>query len=264
MGVALQDAPVHEGPGVAFIGIADDVLDVSRGIPAEFPFEPGGKAGAAPAPQARGLDLGDHLLRGHLGDRLAEGLIASPGDVFFDALGIDEAAIPQGDLHLFAEEGQIFIFGELRRQFRGVRVGIGPDHALHQKIFLVDAAQGLVLINPPFFQGFHQGGGRLRGHGLVGQAHLLGIDHVHQGLPLAKADAAGLRQDHVQAQFRDLLGQGRIDLVRPGGDAAGGHPHHDLDLVGIGQGQTLLLDFFQLLQIGDFHNALAPFRCRNR
>ena len=116
-----------------------------------------------------------------------------------------------------------------------------------QEIFLVNAAQGLVLINPPFFQGFHQGGGRLRGHGLVGQAHLLGIDHVHQGLPLAKADAAGLRQDHVQAQFLDFLGQGRIDLVRPGGDAAGGHPHHDLDLVGIGQAQTLLFDLFKLL-----------------
>ena len=52
MGIALEDAPVHEGPGVAFIGIADDVLDVTRGLPAKLPFEPGGKAGAAPAPQA--------------------------------------------------------------------------------------------------------------------------------------------------------------------------------------------------------------------
>ena len=38
MGVALEDAPVHEGAGVAFIGVADDVLDVTRGIPARIPI----------------------------------------------------------------------------------------------------------------------------------------------------------------------------------------------------------------------------------
>ena len=86
-------------------------FDVSRGLPAELPFEPGGKPGAAPAPQARGLDLGDDLFRGHVGEGLAEGLVAAPGDVFLDALGIDEAAVPQGDLHLLLEKGQVIIAG---------------------------------------------------------------------------------------------------------------------------------------------------------
>ena len=38
MGVALQDAPVHEGPGVAFIGIADDVLDALPGPSGRIPI----------------------------------------------------------------------------------------------------------------------------------------------------------------------------------------------------------------------------------
>ena len=62
MGVAFEDAPVHKGPGVAFVGVADDIFHVARRIPAEFPLHAGGKTAAAPAPQARGLDLGDHLL----------------------------------------------------------------------------------------------------------------------------------------------------------------------------------------------------------
>ena len=63
--VALQDGPVHERPGVALVGVADDVLLVARGVVAELPLEAGGEAGAAPAAQARALDLVDDLLPAH-------------------------------------------------------------------------------------------------------------------------------------------------------------------------------------------------------
>ena len=52
VGVALQDAPVHEGPGVAFVGVADDVFLIGLVFGGEFPFHPGGEAGPAPAPEA--------------------------------------------------------------------------------------------------------------------------------------------------------------------------------------------------------------------
>ncbi len=56
VGVAFQDATVHIGAGVAFVGVADDgALAVVLG--AGGPFDAGGKAAAAASPQARGLDL---------------------------------------------------------------------------------------------------------------------------------------------------------------------------------------------------------------
>ena len=55
--VALQDRAVHEGAGVALVGVADDVLDVALGLAGELPLETGGEAGAAAAAQAAAQDL---------------------------------------------------------------------------------------------------------------------------------------------------------------------------------------------------------------
>ena len=58
MRIAFQDAPVHKGPGVALVGIADDILELTRRLAGRIPTsEPGGETGAAPAPQARRFDL---------------------------------------------------------------------------------------------------------------------------------------------------------------------------------------------------------------
>ena len=49
-----------------------------------------------------------------------------------------------------------------------------------------------------------------------------------------------LLQDHVQLELGDLPLQGLPDLVGACGNAAGGHAHHDLDLIGVGELEALL------------------------
>ena len=85
-----------------------------------------------------------------------QGPVAAPGNVFLYPLGIDEAAIAQGNFYLFGEERQIFVAGNVAGQFRGVRIGVGTGDALHQKFFLIDAAQEVVPIELPGPDGFQQ------------------------------------------------------------------------------------------------------------
>ena len=70
MGVSFANRPVHKRPGVALVGVADDVFLVGRVLPGEFPFHAGGKSRSPPALQpGLGDDL-DHLLRGFIEVRM--------------------------------------------------------------------------------------------------------------------------------------------------------------------------------------------------
>ena len=155
----------------------------------------------------------DDRLGAHAGQHLVQGGIAAPGDVLLDALRIDETAVPQGDLYLLFEEGDFIIPGDLPGQLRGMGIGVRPEGAFDDELLLVDAAQGVVLEDFPGLDGRNQSLGLLRRHGLVADPHLLGVDHVHQGLFLAETDAAGLLQDHVQPELGDFGLQGLPDLV---------------------------------------------------
>ena len=62
-----------------------------------FHFEAGREARAAAPLQTRSLELGDHVRGRHLGQRLAQRLIAVVRDVVFDALRIDQARALQHD-----------------------------------------------------------------------------------------------------------------------------------------------------------------------
>ena len=50
--VAFEHGAVHEGAGVAFVGVADDVLLLLAGLGDGAPFQAGGIAGAAASAQA--------------------------------------------------------------------------------------------------------------------------------------------------------------------------------------------------------------------
>src|SRR5262249_24416716 len=50
--VALQDAAVHEGPGVPLVGVADDELAAGGHLGDRGPLQPGRITRAAPTPQA--------------------------------------------------------------------------------------------------------------------------------------------------------------------------------------------------------------------
>ena len=63
--VVAQDVAVLEGTRLTLVGVADKVL-LTRELPRhEAPFQAGGKARAAPAPQSGGLHFGDDLLGRH-------------------------------------------------------------------------------------------------------------------------------------------------------------------------------------------------------
>ena len=102
--VAFKLGAVHECARVAFVGVAHDVFLVAGSLLAELPLEAGGEARAAPSADAGFLDLLDDLVGGHLGERLGEGAPAIHGDIFVDALGVDDAAVSAGHLVLVAEE----------------------------------------------------------------------------------------------------------------------------------------------------------------
>jgi hypothetical protein len=75
--IAFQQRPIHEGPWVTLVGIAEDVFHRGFGLAGELPLEPGGKTGAAAAAQTAAEHFAHHLLWGHLGEYLGQGLIPS-------------------------------------------------------------------------------------------------------------------------------------------------------------------------------------------
>ena len=103
VGVAFHDVAVLDGAGLAFIGVADDVLGGDGAGPGEGPFEPGGEAGAAPASEARVLHRVDHLFRGH-GQGLFQAVVAAPGQIVVQAHGVD--LIHVGQEHQLIAAGQ--------------------------------------------------------------------------------------------------------------------------------------------------------------
>ena len=105
VGVALQDAAVHEGAGIALVAVAEDVLHVARRATCERPLDSGGEARAATPTQPGGLHRVDDLLRGHLAEHPREGGVAVLCDVLLDGERVDHAAVPEDDLDLLLEEG---------------------------------------------------------------------------------------------------------------------------------------------------------------
>ena len=77
------------------------------GLAEELPLEAGEVAGAAAPAQLGGLDLLDDQLRVGVDQDLVERLVAADGDVLFDVVRADEAAVAQHDLLLRLEERHV-------------------------------------------------------------------------------------------------------------------------------------------------------------
>ena len=107
--VGLQHAAVHERAGVAFVGVADDVADLLRGLGGHGPFLARGEAAAAAAAELRLRDLVDDPLPVARFQHLGQGLEAAVVEVLFHALGVEHAVVPQGDAALAIEEGHVAV-----------------------------------------------------------------------------------------------------------------------------------------------------------
>src|ERR1019366_4654260 len=103
-----QDAIV-EGPGFAFVGIADHVVRLALGFAAGLPFQAGGEAGAATSAQIRRLELSNQPLRAareRRGERIAGREFAAEQNVLAPHLVLDAEvfARPVGERDLVADQ----------------------------------------------------------------------------------------------------------------------------------------------------------------
>ena len=225
VGVGLQHGAVHEGPGVALVGIADDVLLLGGHLGDGGPLEPRGVAAAAAPAQPAGGHLPQDLRRGHLGEGLDHPGIAADGDVALEALRVDDAGVLQHDLLLAGEEG-----------------GIG---GLAQALHRGSAEAGRDLFGIPSADVAIQ-------HGL---GDIPGLDR-HQGTGGAEPHAAHTL--HLAGvTLADGALQGLEDRGRAGGLATRRHAHPHL-MVQIGVQCTGL--FGHLGQIVQVHTAISARR----
>ncbi len=73
IGEGFEDHAIHEGAGVAFVAVADDIFEAAGGIAGQFPFLAGGETGAASAAEAGMFDEFDEVEIGLIDDRLFRG-----------------------------------------------------------------------------------------------------------------------------------------------------------------------------------------------
>src|ERR1039457_7152477 len=189
MRVAFEHRAIHERAGIALVGVADDVFFLLAGLGHGAPFEARGIARAAPPAEAAADDLLNRFLRAPPGDGVYQREVAVVGDVVFDALGIDLAAVLQYDLLLALEEGHV----------RGT--------------FLRPPGAGV--------EAGHDFGGLFRRD--VGE-HLAVALHRNQRAGAAKPHAAHALHEHfvLHARFDDFLPDGVEHVGGAGGETAGG------------------------------------------
>jgi hypothetical protein len=101
--IALHDQVVLERAGLAFIGVAGDVLRVGRLLVHELPFHAGREPGPAAAPQTRCFHDLDDLVGRH-GERLPEALVPAVAKVEVEREGVWLADV-RGDEWI---HGQLF------------------------------------------------------------------------------------------------------------------------------------------------------------
>ena len=207
VGIALEHGAIHEGTGIAFVGIADDVLGVTLGTGRKAPLQARGKTRAPSTAKTAGLHLIDHLLGLHRFDGLGQGFVALLGQVIFDALRVDAARIAQHNALLLVEEAVV-----------------GTSHALGPSYPLLDIfSSNHHLIE----QTINSVGGKLHVDLGLGTRTL----DLHQGLAKAHTHATRDTQIHVQLAGGDALFQAGQGFLGPRGYPAGPQPNHDLDLI---------------------------------
>ena len=178
VGVALQDAAVHECAGVAFVRVADQVLRAALGRPAKSPLDSGREPGAAAASEPGGLHLLDDLLGRHLPQGLGLSLIPVLLEIVLEARGVDEPVVAEDEPLLLLVERHVVVVDDLLAGAR-VRVEQIVDDLTAQDR-LIDNARHVVW-----------------GHALV--EDVLGLDH-HDWATFAETVTPRLFECHSVAE----------------------------------------------------------------
>ncbi len=204
MWISLQHGTVHEGPGITFVGVADEVLPVAGGFPTELPFQPGGKAAASPAAQAGGKHFVDYLVGCHA-ERALQPLVAAAGEVVVQVLRVDDAAVAGGDADLGCEQWEIEEAADaFDRDFADIPHGI--------------LGEGAALLQ---FR-FQDGREFCRGNPVVGDAAPAGNLDIHERFGEAHADAADRHDVSLGAEAGEFFRESGQKISGTGGQPAGG------------------------------------------
>lgn len=189
-------------PGVALVRITGYILLVSLALIGHLPFQAGGEAAAAPAAQARFFEDLDDILRAKLSQALGQRRIAVKGDVFFNILRVNLAAVAQGNTMLLLVEGHL-VQGGVRLRLRAVLLVDQPlDNTALEQMLLDD------LVNVT------------RGYMGIERAFRVHNDH---GANFTEPEAAGAHHFDflIQTLFGNLGFQAGNDLRRTGRGATG-------------------------------------------
>ncbi len=102
--IAFNLVAIHVGAGIAFVGIADDVLWLCLRFGQKLPLIAGQVARASAAPQLGGFDLFDDRFWMPIDKHLVQRLVSADSDVLLNVVRVDNSAIAQDDLLLALEE----------------------------------------------------------------------------------------------------------------------------------------------------------------
>ena len=204
MGIALDDRTVHEGAGIALVGVADDIALVRLVGGAEAPLQAGRKTAAAAAAQTGIFNGDDHLFGAHCGQGLFRRGVAADAQIIGYRLRIDLAQIRQNDLGLVVMEDMVVV---------------SPQPFGHRL-----SADDMILN-----QSFHH----LRLNILIGR-NLAADTDIDQDIPGTESAAAHLVEPAALFNLGifhsgglKLLLEGRHHHFRTGCDATGAHAHID-------------------------------------
>ena len=222
--VAFQDGAIHEGAGVAFVGVANHVLLFAGGLHARLPFDARGEARAAAPAKAAALDFLHHVRRAAR-QRLGDGGVSVAGDVGLQGGVFHLAAVAQRNAHLLAEKADVL---EVRKA-----------------ALLLVVIEGVLLHDFALQQvaaGDHRGAFGVE----VGVQHAFGLHHHHRP---HRANANAARDHNPDALPKAQLFHGRfqriLDLLAMAADATRAAANHHLPLKG---GLLLFVGGFDVAQ----------------
>ena len=222
VGKRLEEHAIHEGPGVAFVAVANDELLPALGGTDLLPFDSRGKTGPAAAAEPAGFHLLDNPLGRPLRYGAPQGLKPLVPQVLVEIDGIDLAGELRGQSPLPSQEGTDrwianvdgMPFDRIRRVVRNDLLQ-QPGHCMPDP---PPQPLGLELREDDRANVF----GVYLGEQFWGPVH--GHD-LHERRLVANAHAA----DALHGRASPRLGEDRtdrvVDLIAPLGLAAGAEPH---------------------------------------
>ena len=118
MGVAFQNATVHERTRVTFVSVANYIFFIAYRFSSKLPLHASGEATAATTTQAGLFNFVNNFLRSHGSYCFSQSFVTTYSNVLFNLFRVNSAAISQNKTFLFFIETDFRIAGYLFQAHR--------------------------------------------------------------------------------------------------------------------------------------------------